>query len=158
MKATEHKETGEKMHIYEVSFLIATSVSESKLPEEVSFIRGVIEAAGASVIADEFPKLIPLAYQMEKLVETKRRKFNDGYFGWFKFEMPVAQISNIKQELDKRTDIIRLIIIKTVGENTLYSTRLAEAEASVALDGDKSEDKVTSEKTPEKSVDALVIS
>ncbi len=166
MKATEHKETGEKMHIYEVSFLVATSVSESQLPEEVSSIRSVIEAAGASIIAEEFPKLITLAYQMEKLIETKRRKFNDGYFGWFKFEMPVGNISNIKQDLDKRTHIIRHLIVKTVRENTMYSTRLIdsegktdEADAVTTPTGEgKVEDKAAVEKTLDKNIDALVIS
>ena len=177
MKATEHKETGEKMHIYEVSYLVVPTVSEDKVTEEVSAIRGALEGAGAAIIAEEFPKSRTLAYTMERSIESKKQKFNEGYFGWVKFESPVASILNIKQGLDKRANILRHLIIKTVQENTLYSSKLLGAHmkngdkpegelqsaplvqpSQPAGHGDsKAENEISSAKEIDKSIDALVI-
>lgn len=172
MKATEHKETGEKMHVYEVGYLVVPSLAENKLAEEVSAIRGLIEAAQGEIIAEDFPKLRPLAYTMERATETKKQKFTEGYFGWIKFELPVSAIKNITQDFDKRSSIIRHLIIKTVRENTLYTTKLAgaaakDSETGKVLDGASAETpatvveadgKAASRKEIDKTIDALVIS
>ncbi len=168
MKATEHKETGEKMHIYEVSFLIVPTVSEDKVADEFGAIRSEFEAAGATMIAEGFPTPTLLAYIMERTVDSKKQKFTDGYFGWVKFELPVASLSNIKQLLDKRQNVLRHLIIKTVRENTMYSAKLPE---STLKNGEKpegetelesgvvaAESKIVSGKEIDKSIDALVIS
>ncbi|MEK7390566.1 MAG: 30S ribosomal protein S6 [Patescibacteria group bacterium] len=161
MKATEHKETGEKMHIYEVSYLVVPTVSEDKVTGEVSAIRGALEGAGAVIIAEEFPKTRTLAYTMERSIESKKQKFNEGYFGWIKFELSVASISNIKQKIDKMPNILRHLIIKTVRENALYSSKSAGVHSK---NGDKPEGETRGEiisevagKEIDKSIDALVI-
>lgn len=175
MKSAEHKETGEKIHIYEVSYLVVPVVSEDKVTEEVSAIRNALEGAGATIIAEEFPKMRTLAYSMERSSESKKQKFNEGYFGWIKFELPAVSISNIKQKLDNMPNILRHLIIKTVRENTVY---LGKSTGTHSKNGDKpegeplpvpSEDsqaadkkegKISSEvsgKEIDKSIDALVI-
>lgn len=151
MKATENEKTGERMHVYELGFLIVPTVAEDQVSGEVSAIQDILKTAGATVIAEEFPKLIPLAYQMEQSFEAKLRKFNEAYFGWIKYETSVGQTANIKKELDKRSNILRSLLIKTVRENTLYSTKLAEA-------AEKQEADEAAQKELDKSIDALVIS
>ncbi len=163
MKTTEHKETGAAMHVYEVGYLIVPTVSEDKVADEVSAIHTMLEGAHASIIAEEFPKAMPLAYTMERTHETKKQKFNEAYFGWVKFEMPVASINDIDQSLVKRSNILRHLITKTVRENTVYSTRLAEelaekaGEAADAAAGETPSEEVGAKKEMDKSIDALVI-
>lgn len=179
MKSAEHKETGEKIHIYEVSYLVVPVVSEDKVTEEVSAIRNALEGAGAAIIAEEFPKIRTLAYSMERSIESKKQKFSEGYFGWIKFELPAVSISNIKQKLDNMPNILRHLIIKTVRENTVY---LGKSTGAHSKNGDKpegepqpvqSENPQTADKTADKkegkiisevsgkeidkSIDALVI-
>lgn len=171
MKGTENK-SGEKMQVYEVGYIILPSLTEEKVTEEVSGLRGAIEAAGAAIIAEEFPKLRTLAYTMDRSLETKRQKFNEGYFGWIKFDLPVAEISKVKSELEKRQNILRHLVIKTVRENTLFGPKLssrkgeegevAEGEptdAGVTINlANTSEDTVAAAKKEiDKSIDALVI-
>ena len=167
MRATEHKETGEKIDIYEVGYLVVPTMAEDKVTEEVSSIRALLEKTGATILAEDFPKLRPLAYTMERSTETKKNKFNEGYFGWIKFELPVASISNIKKDFDKRPNVIRHLIIKTVRENTMYSNVLAAEAAEAALEkaGDKPTegapgtpaDSKEPKKEIDQSIDALVI-
>lgn len=156
MKATENKVTGEKMHIYEVSYLLTSSISEDKVADEVAGIKSGLEAAGATMIAEEFPKFIPLAYTMERVVDSKKQKYTEGYFGWFKFELPVASLATVKEFLEKRPSVFRHLIVKTVRENTLYSAKLA-ADLKAA-DKEKAEGESVSGKEIDKSIDALVIS
>ncbi len=159
MKTTEHKETGEKMDIYEMSYLILPTVPENSVTEEVTAIRGLLDAAGASVISEDFPKLRDLAYTMEKSIETKNQKYKEAYFGWIKFELPVAQIADIKTGIEKRANVLRHLIIKTVRENTMYrapeeeeeKTEGAEASAPEAV---PAEGEV--KKGIDSSIDALV--
>lgn len=161
MKATEHKETGEKMHIYEVSYLIAPTISEEKVGDEVASIRGILEKSGASIIADGSPEFMGLAYTVERSIESKRQKYNEAYFGWMKFELPVANIANIKSELDKNQSILRHLIIKTVRENTLFSNKITEAEGDSATESgsegsESSEKKASAKEEMDRSIDALV--
>jgi len=150
------------MHVYEASFLIVPSVSEDKVGDEFSAIRSGFEATGASVIAEGFPQILDLAYTMERIVDTKKQKFNTAYFGWIKFDLPVASISNIKDMLDKNKNVLRHLIIKTVRENTMYTPDLPETSAAElssdevpATEAEKSE---KAGKEIDKTIDALVIS
>lgn len=163
MKATEHKETGEKMHIYEIGYLISPTIPEDKISEETSFIHGILQNAGGNVIAEEFPKMRPLTYTISKVSESKRSKFDDAYFGWVKFELPVAKISEIEKEINNREAVVRLILVKTVRENTLYGHKLAgikRASEEAAKSGavGTTEKKPASQEDIDKSIDALVIS
>lgn len=160
MKATEHKETGERMHVYEVSFLIVPTVSEGALPEEVSAIKSVIESVGGLVIDEDFPRKRNLAYTIEKALESKYQRYNEAYFGWFKFELTSALVSDIKKELDRRPSVLRHLIIKTVRENTMYTPRIADEEVSEGEQVVESPSGTPSVETNsgeiDKSIDALV--
>lgn len=159
MKATEHKTTGEKMDIYEVSYLIVPSITEEKVENEVKTIHSILEAAGASVIAEEFPQFMPLAYSMDHSMDSKKHTFKEGYFGWVKFDLPVAAIANVKTSLEKTPSILRHLIIKTVRENTRYSPKVAPgAVADVAPEAAADTEKKATGTEIDKSIDALVIS
>lgn len=150
------------MDIYEVSYLIVPSITEEKVENEVKTIHGIIDAAGASVISEEFPQFMPLAYEMDQTLDTKKHTYKEGYFGWVKFELPVAAIANVKTSLEKTPSILRHLIIKTVRENTRYSPKVAGAAVAdiapeVAADAEKTEKKATGTEI-DKSIDALVIS
>ncbi len=151
MKASQNKNTGEKMDVYEVGYLLMPTVAEDSLSAEVSWLHDIIGAHKGEIISEEFPKMRSLTYTMEKVLESKHQKFNDAYFGWIKFELPVAAIKSITQEIEKHSTMLRHLVIKTVRENTLYGTKLAEAKKA-------EEEAATEEKaTPAKEIDALVI-
>ncbi len=162
MKATENK-AGEKMHVYEVGYILLPSIAENNVTDEVTAIRGMLESHDATIITEEFPKLRTLAYTMERSLESKKQKYNEGYFGWIKFEMPVAGIATVAQELDKKQSVLRYLIVKTVRENTLYGNKLVtkkEGEEGV-VEGEviaPVEEKKSEKGEMDKSIDALVIS
>lgn len=160
MKATENKETGEKMHVYEVSFLIVPTVSEDSISEEFSAVKSAVESSGGSVITEEFPKKRNLAYTMEKAFESKYQRYDEAYFGWIKFELVSASVADIKAELDKRQTVLRHMIVKTVRENTMFTSNLDGSESDGSEEGSEGSSDMggeeSSAKETDKSVDALV--
>jgi ribosomal protein S6 len=157
MKATENK-TGEKMHVYEVGYLLMPTVSEDQISGEVDSLRKIFADAKAEIIAEGEPVLTTLAYTMVKTIDAKNRKYNEGYFGWIKFELPVASLTDIKTAFEKHPSVLRYLITKTVRENTMYSNRVSELEAKDG-EGDvpTGETEGASQKEIDKSIDALVI-
>jgi len=112
------------LNVYEVSFLVLPSVAEEKLPEIVSNLKATIEESGGLFVSEDFPKLIPLAYEMVVSSDAKKQKYNQGYFGWLKFEIGKDSINSIGEFLRANKNILRHLIVETVKENTLYSHKL----------------------------------
>ena len=109
--------------VYEVSFLIVPSTTEEKLPEVFGTIKDLVLAKGAVAISEEFPKLMSLAYTMEKTINNKIERFREGYFGWIKFETEGENIASLDAALRLRSDVIRHLIVSTVRENTMSQKR-----------------------------------
>jgi len=109
--------------VYEIGYLILPTVSDEKLAPEVTKLKELLDSIEATVISDEYPVLISLEYEMVKRIETKNNRFNQGYFGWIKFEASPEEIVKLKKKLDLSKVILRYIILTTVKENTIASKR-----------------------------------
>ena len=123
MKKEEKIEEKDGLGIYEIGYLLIPSIPEEKMAEEAASIRGQAEEKGGFMIAEEIPKIKPLAYPISKVIDSKRERFNQAYFGWVKFELPPSKISSLEKELENNVHIIRLICVKTVKENTIASIK-----------------------------------
>lgn len=115
------KETKEEVdnRVYELGYHIVSSIPEEKLPAEVTAIKDTLEKHGASVIAEDSPKLKNLTYTMTKVIGPKHSKYDTAYFGWIKFEMPPENVEVVKKIFERADMILRFLIIKTVRESTL---------------------------------------
>ncbi len=109
--------------VYEVGYLLVPTIGEEEVPAAYGNLRELILNNGGEVIADEMPKMIPLAYQMQKVVQNIRSRFDSAYFGWIKFEMDPLNVLDLKKKLEADTNIIRFLITKTVRENTLATKK-----------------------------------
>jgi ribosomal protein S6 len=105
--------------VYEVSFLFVPTLSEDEVLNSFNSLRELILSFEGETISDEMPKIIELAYTMQKTIKNKINKFDNGYFGWIKFFMDAEKVSELKKKLDLSSEIIRFLIVKTVKENTM---------------------------------------
>ncbi len=119
MTQTEVSDNG----VYEVGFILVPDITEEKLPEAFGNVKNAIVEMGAVAISEEFPKLMTLAYTMERTINNKIERFKEGYFGWIKFELPSEKVEGLEALLRLRTDLIRHLLIKTVRENTIASKK-----------------------------------
>lgn len=124
-KDLENKEenTNGKPVVYEVGYLFVPTVSEEEVAGLYGNLKELILNSGGEIVSDEMPKMINLAYEMLKVVQNVRSKFNTGYFGWVKFEMDTQKVLELKKKLDLDPLILRFLILKTVKENTIAAKR-----------------------------------
>jgi|SRR3989344_860690 len=157
-----NKETGKDLgdaEIYELGFHIVPTVPEEHIALEASKIQKIILDLGGSIIAEEPPRLRPLAYDMRKRVETKYESFSKAYFGWIKFEIDRSVITSLKEQVEKNQNILRFIIVKTVRENTMYTPKMVTMRREDRIEDKKEgeEKPASSEAEIDKSIDELVI-
>lgn len=109
----------DRMTVYEIGYLIASTIPEEKIGSEVDQIKKIINEAGASVISEEMPHRQGLAYTIRrKTVAGSYEKYDQAYFGWIKFEVGPSLIEGIKKSIEIIPSIIRILVITTVRENT----------------------------------------
>lgn len=151
----------EKATVYEVGYHIVPTVSPEHLPKEVDAIKAVLGNVGATVISEEAPKMMNLAYEMLKVVGPKRDYFKTAYFGSIKFESEPKAAVELKKALDLSDKVLRFIIVKTVRENTMHGYKfLKDAKDASRRPTDKKADAPKAEGNPEeldKSIEKLVI-
>ncbi len=120
----------DRLSVYEIGYLIATSIPEEKVPAEADSLKKIITDAGATIVADEAPYLQPLEYTMrKKMVSGAYDKYDQAYFGWVKFELSTDKIEALKKSIEIVPSVLRMLLITTVRENTFLGKR---AEALIA--------------------------
>lgn len=164
MNTKETLQGDERLQVYEVGFQIVPIVSADTLPAEVNAIRSLIASNGGVLISEEMPKLRDLAYELSRPVAGKHERFETAYFGWMKFESSPSAIAAIQDGIEKNSNVLRYLLIKTVRENTLFTKPLAreEGESSEAAPADESKEvkkddvKVEKAKTEKKTTKKAV--
>lgn len=123
--------TKDRSAVYEIGYLIATSIPEEKVAGEAEALRKMVTDTGAEVIAEEAPHLERLAYEMrKKTVSGSYDKYDRAYFGWVKFEVGSDKIDGIKKAFETQPSVLRMLVLSTVKENTYLGKRAAHAIAS----------------------------
>jgi ribosomal protein S6 len=109
--------------IYEIGYLLSPAVRDEDLSARVSDLKDSLINLGAEVIAEGAPEFIDLAYQMSRVIENKRIRFDQGYFGWVKISLNPAQMTALKELLEKNTLLIRYLLISATRENTIIGKK-----------------------------------
>ncbi|MEK7564192.1 MAG: 30S ribosomal protein S6 [Patescibacteria group bacterium] len=109
--------------VYELGFLLVSTIAEDDLAAKYDIIKQTVTSLKGEFISDEMPKMITLAYPMQKVVANIRNKFTTAYFGWIKFTMEKDQVIELKKSLDLNPIVLRFLILKTVKENTIAAKR-----------------------------------
>jgi ribosomal protein S6 len=113
-----------EIKVYEIGYLIVPLIPGEKVAGQVSAIKDILSKHKAEVIADESATLRPLAYTMIKKIGTINRRFDSAYFGWIKFEAAPVEVRLIEKEVKEVESILRLLLINTVREHALLSSKL----------------------------------
>lgn len=122
-------ESNTDSRIYEVGYLLAPTIAEEKVSEHYVALKDLVGSLDCETIADEMPRMISLAYTIEKIVQNVRSKYDTAYFGWVKFEMSPDKVLELKKKLDLNNDIVRFLLIKTIRENTVAAKRFVNRDA-----------------------------
>lgn len=154
-KAKEVNSESEESRVYEIGYLLIPNLSSEEVADTVNGIRDLVEGAGGAFISSENPKLLRLAYSMEKTKEHKKHAYEEAYFGWIKFHADTGATLEMKSKLDLDDNIIRFIIVKTTLEDTRVPKRSPVAKKAKPAEKEKSVEQV-SEVELDKAIDELV--
>lgn len=109
--------------IYEISFILDNKLDEEAALAKSNALKQSIATLGGSFISEEAPYMRELAYEMVRVVNNVNVRFNEGYFGWIKFEMTADKVAELEKGLKLDDKIVRYLVVKTVRENTVFTKR-----------------------------------
>ena len=125
--------------LYELAFNIIPTINDAEVKEVFDGIKDMVSKIG-KVVASSEPAHIPLAYVMEKSIDTKKQKYNTAYFAWLKFDAAPEVIDQLQKDLDLNKAVLRYMVIKSDKESTISSQELAQV-----LRGDEEKEVAVSE-------------
>lgn len=114
----ETAESAGTSRVYEAGYHISPVVKEEDIEKVVTGIRGVVEQAGGSFIAEGAPVLMRLSFPMYSREGEKYVEHDRGYFGWLKFESSVEGADSLRESLKTNSAILRSMVFRTVREET----------------------------------------
>lgn len=112
--------------VYEIGFNLIPTLAAENVAQFVGDLKDKISSFEGEIIADEYPALIKLAYEMTKEIDNKNVRFTSAYFGWVKFAVSPEHTAELQKFVEGFLGTLRFILIKTVRENTLYSQKFAK--------------------------------
>ena len=99
--------------IYEINYLMTPLIPEDKVAEEMAVFRKIIEDNNGFVVGEDQPKMQRLSYAI--------KKFDNAYYGWFKFSVGTEFVDNIKSNFNKNEKVLRALVTEAGKENAVQS-------------------------------------
>lgn len=99
-------------HSYELAFHVLPTVAEGEVTTVFQQLKDLIIKHGGTITAEEVPARFELAYEVVKHLEGRNRKFTSAYFGWIRFEVAPAEISEITEVVEHTKELLRHLLIK----------------------------------------------
>ncbi len=148
MSTTEDRED---LVVYELGYLLLSSIPEDKLEGAVQNLKKIVTNAGGNLLDGEEPIIIDLAYKISKVVGSVKHVASEAYIGWFKFEAEPSQVPGIDTALKAVDEVLRFLLVKAPRETTFTFAQAMDAlkKAESAEDAPVREEEVPAAATPE---------
>lgn len=133
---TEINETMVDSRVYEISFIFDNKLDEGAALGKAEQLKQSIATLGGSFISEEAPYMRELAYEMIRVQNNVNVRFNEGYFGWIKFEMTADKVKEFEKAIKLDEEVVRYLIVKTVRDNTVYTKRAPVIKAETLVNNE----------------------
>lgn len=102
-----------ELKAYELGYLLSPLVAGEQMENVFNAtFKNKLEKLGGGITGELAPKTIPLAYTVSKSINNKNVKFNEAYFGAFRFELDPAAVADLKVAIDKTDEVLRFLLMK----------------------------------------------
>lgn len=125
-KSNENKKVSSRANsaqAYELAFHLVPTLGDDKVNKVFEEITNLIEKNKGKIVSTSQPALLDLEYQMEKVVDSVKLKFNSAYFGWIIFTD--VDVEDLNEELDLNKNILRYLLIKTDQKDSIQASDVA---------------------------------
>lgn len=114
--------------VYEVSYVLVPTLSEDAALEKINALKESIATMNGSFISEETPYMRELAYEMIRVIKNANQRFNEGYFGWVKFELAPSEVAKLEEKLKLDEDVIRFLLVKAERDINIFTKRSPKIE------------------------------
>lgn len=97
---------------YELAYHILPTVAEGEVVTVSTALTAFITQAGGEVFDEEAAEHFELAYEIEKYLEGKYRRFGSAYFGWVRFRLDAASLATVVEAVEAHKSILRSLTIR----------------------------------------------
>jgi ribosomal protein S6 len=149
MPAAEAMVDGEReLASYELAFHVLPTVAEGEVTTVFETIKNHLTKLGGTITIEEAPARFDLAYEVDKYLEGRNRKFTSAYFGWVRFTIEPVKLAEIAETVEGTKEILRHLLIRLTKVEEAHPFYFHEAIASKkveTIDTDEVETEVDEE-------------
>ncbi len=98
---------------YELGFHVVPTVGDEGVSQEVETIHALIAKHRGTIVSEEQPQLMRLAYSLDRVIARQHHSFDNAYFGWMIFEALPSDAHAVKEAMRHNEHIIRSLMVKT---------------------------------------------
>ena len=97
---------------YELAYHILPTAAEGEVTSTSDELKALISKAGGVLTGEEPAERFELAYEIDKYLEGKYRKFTSAYFGWVRFTLTPAALAQLTEGIDEHTQLLRYLLVR----------------------------------------------
>jgi ribosomal protein S6 len=97
---------------YELAYHVLPTVAEGEVTTVSDTLKGYITGQDGSIFDEEEAKRFELAYEIEKYLDGKYRRFGSAYFGWVRFHLDAASLAAVVEEVDANKHLLRHLVVR----------------------------------------------
>lgn len=140
----ENESVMDEAKVYEISYILDNRLDESKAVEKAETFKKDIASLEGSFISEETPYMRELSYEMTRVVANVNVRFNEGYFGWIKFEIMPTKIEELNKKLKLDEEVVRFLILKTKKGNDIMTKDIAVMKSDPTIAGSFAKEEIIS--------------
>lgn len=97
---------------YELAYHILPTVAEGEVTTVADELKALVAKAGGKVLDEEAAERFELAYEIDKYLEGRYRKFTSAYFGWIRFELAPAALAGLTEAVEEHKLLLRTLLVR----------------------------------------------
>jgi ribosomal protein S6 len=97
---------------YELAYHILPTVAEGEVMTVESELKALITKAGGEIFDTEEAERFELAYEIDKYLEGRYRKFTSAYFGWTRFKLAPNALTALTEHVDEHKQLLRFLLVR----------------------------------------------
>ncbi|PIW96962.1 hypothetical protein COZ82_02110 [Candidatus Kaiserbacteria bacterium CG_4_8_14_3_um_filter_38_9] len=123
----ETKTNEPELASYELAYHILPTVAEGEVTGVSDELKKLITTTGGEIFAEEGAERFELAYEIDKYLEGKYRKFTSAYFGWLRFHLNPSILNSLTEGLTQNKQLLRYLLVRLTKVEEMNPFRFHEA-------------------------------
>ncbi len=131
-----------EVRVYELGFHIDPELPSEEVKKVYEGVRAIVAGAG-TVVAENAPMKVQLAYTISKSDTAGRRDFDTAFFAWIAYEANGEGHEAVLAAAREEGRIFRHIDLRTTKEQALHMAEMAQLAATAAAEAPQEADEVS---------------